>query len=118
MDPGQVELLEGIAEIGSIAAAGRRMGMTSKRAWLLVEEMNAIVTGRCPRWASACCQPIATLKPPQPKPVCATSRSCSARRPGIDQHSQPRARRINAVPSPVGRSPWAIRTRSIGHARI
>lgn len=40
--PGKAELLEGIAETGSIAAAGRRMGMSYRRAWLLVEEMNTI----------------------------------------------------------------------------
>jgi molybdate transport system regulatory protein len=45
MGPGKVELLEGIVETGSIAAAGRRMGMSYKRAWLLVEEMNAIFAG-------------------------------------------------------------------------
>lgn len=41
MGPGKAELLEGIAATGSIAAAGRRMGMSYKRAWGLVEEMNA-----------------------------------------------------------------------------
>jgi molybdate transport system regulatory protein len=39
--PGKADLLEGIAATGSIAAAGRRMGMSYKRAWLLVEQMNA-----------------------------------------------------------------------------
>ncbi len=39
--PGKAQLLEGIAATGSIAAAGRAMGMSYKRAWLLVEEMNA-----------------------------------------------------------------------------
>ena len=39
--PGKADLLEGIRETGSIAAAGRRMGMSYKRAWLLVETMNA-----------------------------------------------------------------------------
>ena len=38
--PGKADLLEGIRETGSIAAAGRRMGMSYKRAWLLVESMN------------------------------------------------------------------------------
>jgi molybdate transport system regulatory protein len=38
--PGKADLLEGIKETGSIAAAGRRMGMSYKRAWLLVETMN------------------------------------------------------------------------------
>ncbi|MGL4237228.1 winged helix-turn-helix domain-containing protein [Tabrizicola sp.] len=39
--PGKGELLAQIAETGSIAAAGRAMGMSYKRAWALVEEMNA-----------------------------------------------------------------------------
>lgn len=39
--PGKADLLAGIAETGSIAAAARRMGMSYKRAWLLVETMNA-----------------------------------------------------------------------------
>jgi molybdate transport system regulatory protein len=42
MGPGKAELLEGIAATGSIAAAGRRMGMSYKRAWGLVEAMNAM----------------------------------------------------------------------------
>lgn len=39
--PGKADLLEGIAATGSIAAAGRAMHMSYKRAWQLVEEMNA-----------------------------------------------------------------------------
>ena len=39
--PGKADLLEGISETGSIAAAGRRMKMSYKRAWMLVESMNA-----------------------------------------------------------------------------
>jgi len=38
--PGKAEILERIRETGSIAAAGRQMGMSYKRAWLLVETMN------------------------------------------------------------------------------
>ena len=38
--PGKAELLELISVTGSIAAAGREMGMSYKRAWLLVETMN------------------------------------------------------------------------------
>lgn len=41
LGPGKADLLEGIGETGSIAAAGRRMGMSYKQAWLLVETMNA-----------------------------------------------------------------------------
>ncbi|SDE27721.1 winged helix-turn-helix domain-containing protein [Ruegeria marina] len=40
--PGKAELLERIRESGSIAAAGRAMGMSYKRAWQLVETMNAM----------------------------------------------------------------------------
>jgi molybdate transport system regulatory protein len=39
--PGKAELLEAIRETGSIAAAGRRMGMSYQRAWDLVAAMNA-----------------------------------------------------------------------------
>ncbi len=39
--PGKADLLEGIRETGSIAAAGRRMKMSYRRAWSLVEAMNA-----------------------------------------------------------------------------
>ena len=42
LGPGKADLLEGIAETGSIAASGRRMGMSYKRAWMLVESMNAM----------------------------------------------------------------------------
>ena len=38
--PGKIELLGLVAETVSIAAAGRRMGMSYKRALQLVEEMN------------------------------------------------------------------------------
>ena len=42
LGPGKADLLMGIAETGSIAAAGRRMGMSYKRAWGLVEVLNAM----------------------------------------------------------------------------
>lgn len=38
--PGKAELLRGIVETGSIAAAGRRIGMSYKRAWQLVDSLN------------------------------------------------------------------------------
>ncbi|MBE7490674.1 MAG: LysR family transcriptional regulator [Planctomycetes bacterium] len=40
LGPGKADLLEGIASTGSIAAAGRKLGMSYKRAWMLVETMN------------------------------------------------------------------------------
>lgn len=39
--PGKADLLALIAEKGSIAAAGRAMDMSYKRAWSLVADMNA-----------------------------------------------------------------------------
>jgi molybdate transport system regulatory protein len=42
MGPGKAELLDRIARTGSIAAAGREMGMSYKRAWQLVEAMNTM----------------------------------------------------------------------------
>ncbi len=41
LGPGKAALLELIRDTGSIAAAGRAMEMSYKRAWSLVEEMNA-----------------------------------------------------------------------------
>lgn len=38
--PGKVALLEEIAGSGSISAAGRRLKMSYRRAWELVEELN------------------------------------------------------------------------------
>lgn len=40
MGPGKAALLEAIAETGSISAASRAMGMSYRRAWLLVDTMN------------------------------------------------------------------------------
>jgi molybdate transport system regulatory protein len=40
LGPGKSDLLEAIDQTGSIAAAGRQLGMSYKRAWLLVETMN------------------------------------------------------------------------------
>ena len=40
--PGKALMLELIRDHGSIAAAGREMQMSYKRAWSLVEEMNAM----------------------------------------------------------------------------
>lgn len=40
LGPGKADLLQGIRETGSIAAAGRRMGMSYKRAWYLIDTLN------------------------------------------------------------------------------
>lgn len=38
--PGKADLLEAIRQTGSISAAARSLGMSYRRAWLLVETMN------------------------------------------------------------------------------
>ena len=38
--PGKVALLEAVAEYGSISAAARHLGMSYRRAWLLIDETN------------------------------------------------------------------------------
>ena len=40
LGPGKVRLLELVAEHGSISAAGRAMGMSYRRAWLLIDALN------------------------------------------------------------------------------
>ena len=41
MGPGKAELIERIAQTGSISAAARAMGMSYRRAWQLVEALNS-----------------------------------------------------------------------------
>ena len=38
--PGKIALLEAIVDTGSITHAARKLGMSYRRAWLLVDEMN------------------------------------------------------------------------------
>lgn len=40
LGPGKADLLDAIAAHGSISAAGRALGMSYRRSWLLVDEMN------------------------------------------------------------------------------
>ncbi|HEX8614397.1 MAG TPA: LysR family transcriptional regulator [Telluria sp.] len=40
MGPGKADLLDAIGRTGSISAAARAMGMSYRRAWLLVDVMN------------------------------------------------------------------------------
>jgi molybdate transport system regulatory protein len=40
MGPGKADLLEAIIGEGSISAAGRAMGMSYRRTWMLVDTMN------------------------------------------------------------------------------
>lgn len=43
--PGKADLLDAIDREGSITRAAKAMGMSYRRAWLLVETMNACFTG-------------------------------------------------------------------------
>lgn len=42
LGPGKIALLERIGALGSISAAGRAMGMSYRRAWLLVADLNGM----------------------------------------------------------------------------
>ena len=50
--PGKIKLLEAIDQSGSISQAGRALGMSYRRAWLLIDDMN-----RCFR------EPVVTAQP-------------------------------------------------------
>ena len=39
--PGKIALLEAIAETGSISAGARQLGMSYKKAWLLIDAFNS-----------------------------------------------------------------------------
>ena len=52
LGPGKIRLLEAIGKTGSISRAGRALGMSYRRAWLLVDDMN-----RCFR------APVVTTQP-------------------------------------------------------
>lgn len=53
--PGKIALLEQIGANGSISAAGRALGMSYRRAWILVEELNRMFR-----------QPVVTAQPGGP----------------------------------------------------
>ena len=49
--PGRIRLLEAVDRTGSISQAGRALGMSYRRAWLLIDDMNrnfrqAVVSAR------------------------------------------------------------------------
>ena len=50
--PGKIRLLEAIERTGSISQAGRTLGMSYRRAWLLIDDMN-----RCFRHAVVSARP-------------------------------------------------------------
>jgi molybdate transport system regulatory protein len=45
LGPGKIALMQLIEKHGSISAAGKEMGMSYRRAWLLVDELNHIFHG-------------------------------------------------------------------------
>ncbi|MFN3590934.1 MAG: winged helix-turn-helix domain-containing protein [Thermaurantiacus sp.] len=46
LGPGKADLLEAIVAHGSISAAGRAMGLSYRRAWLMVDTMNRCFASR------------------------------------------------------------------------
>lgn len=45
LGPGKIALLEAVERTGSIAAAGRELTMSYRRAWLLVDSLNRMFEG-------------------------------------------------------------------------
>jgi len=39
--PGKMRLLDAVAETGSISSAGRVLGMSYRRAWMLIDDLNS-----------------------------------------------------------------------------
>ena len=44
LGPGKIDLLDAIARTGSISAAGRELGMSYRRSWLLIDAVNHMFT--------------------------------------------------------------------------
>ena len=44
LGPGKMDLIEAVGRTGSISAAGRELGMSYRRAWLLIDQVNAVFT--------------------------------------------------------------------------
>ncbi len=42
LGPGKMDLLEAVARTGSISAAGRDLGMSYRRAWVLLDSVNTM----------------------------------------------------------------------------
>jgi molybdate transport system regulatory protein len=64
--PGKIALLESIRDTGSISAAARDMGMSYKRAWLLLDTINQAFT---PIFSVAI-GASSTRRPPWPPTIC------------------------------------------------
>ena len=45
LGPGKIELLEFIVETGSISQAAKKMAMSYRRGWLLIDELNSMFDG-------------------------------------------------------------------------
>jgi molybdate transport system regulatory protein len=45
LGPGKAELLEAVAREGSVAAAARAIGMSHRKAWMLIDRMNNCFAG-------------------------------------------------------------------------
>jgi molybdate transport system regulatory protein len=44
--PGKMRLLEAVESTGSISGAGRALGMSYRRAWLLIDDLNGCFTDK------------------------------------------------------------------------
>ena len=94
--PGKIELLEAIAATGSITAAARALGMSYRRAWLLVDMMN-----RC-------------FKHPVVEAETGGKRGGGTRLTALGAEVVQRYRRIEAAAAKAGKADLAALTRMLG----
>ncbi|WP_375452562.1 winged helix-turn-helix domain-containing protein [uncultured Devosia sp.] len=99
LGPGRADLLEQIGKTGSIAAAGKAMGMSYKRAWGLVQALNTgfglvLVeasrggSGQGAQLTAAGAQVLAHYRAMQDKTRSAIAQDVSALRQLIDMSAQ------------------------------
>ena len=145
LGPGKIALMELISKHGSITAAGKEMGMSYRRAWLLVDEINHIfreplvekqmggsggggarLTRSAATW-SAAIAPSRARQPSPPPPTCARSRprcragpavsarQCACLEPAIELGLHADRLRLRVVAARTGRG--SARSGCAGRAR-
>lgn len=84
--PGKADLLDAIQAHGSISAAGRALGMSYRRCWLLVDEMNRCFTKPLVETAPGGGNPRGAWLTDDGKTVLAAYRTLEAASAGLGTH--------------------------------
>lgn len=98
MGPGRADILALIAQTGSIAAAGRRMGMSYKRAWNLVESLNSTFTAPLVETAKGGAQHGGAMLTPLGEELLAAYRALEAQTLAAGRAALDRFEAVLAVP--------------------